>query len=145
MKSESEVRHHQGWSKIVLPRIRQELGDLCFGEAERHIPFPIKRFYYILDIPRRAVRGAHAHRTIAQVIFPIRGALTATLSDGVQMDRVRLDRPEEGLLIGPMVWKNFQDYEDDTICLVVASDLYDEADYIRDHAEFLSLIYRRHP
>ena len=123
---------------MVLPRIGHELGDLCFGESRRHIPFEIARFFFIFDIPSHAKRGSHAHRSISQAIFAVKGAFTVNLDNGRNRETVRLTTPERGLLVGPMVWKGIEDYEANSICLVMASGFYDEHEYIRSHSDWLS-------
>ena len=128
------------WKGVELPRIGHDLGDLCFGEATRHIPFEIARFYFIFDIPSHATRGSHANKSITQVIFALKGAFSIDLHNGHERERVRLSQPQEGLLVGPMVWKRISDYEDGSICLVMASGFYDENEYLRDRADWLAAL-----
>jgi dTDP-4-dehydrorhamnose 3,5-epimerase-like enzyme len=126
------------WKEIVLPRIHHEFGGLCFGEAKRHIPFEIARFFFIFDIPSHATRGSHAHKSISQVIFALRGSFSIDLENGQEHEQVRLEHPERGLLVGPMVWKGISDYEDGSVCLVMASGFYDENEYLRDRSDWVA-------
>ena len=128
------------WKELEIPRISHRLGDLCFAEGTRHIPFEIARFFFIFDIPSHATRGSHAHRSIAQVIFAVRGAFTIDLENGEETGSVRLSDPEKGLLVGPMVWKGISDYAPGSVCLVVASGFYDEAEYLRSRSDWLSKV-----
>ncbi len=116
-------------------------GNLYVGEAERDIPFPIKRFYIISDIPSRdVVRGGHAHRKIEQVMFCAKGSCTVRMDDGTKKWEVALTTPKEGLYIGAGVWHDFTDCSRDCVVLMVASDYYDEADYIRDYPAFVEFL-----
>ena len=111
-------------------------GDLVFGEIARHIPFAIERFFFITNIAPLATRGHHAHRAGPIALFCIRGAVDLFLDSGAVKERVRLTTPDSGLLIRPRVWHTMENFSSDALVLVLASNPYDEADYIRDYDEF---------
>jgi hypothetical protein len=112
-------------------------GNLFIGEARREIPFAIKRFYFINALANpRAVRGRHAHRKLEQVIFCVNGSFVLHLDDGRAKQRIRLHDPSVGIILGPWLWHTMQDFSYDCVILVVASDRYVQADYIRDYQEF---------
>lgn len=124
---------------LDLPKLSDERGSLCFFEAGRHIPFPIQRIYYLYDVPVNAVRGEHAHRALQQVIVAIQGEFRITLSDGTSELTHVLNRPDLGLYICPMIWRRIEFQASAAVCMVAASALYEEADYIRDKSEFLRM------
>lgn len=123
---------------IELKRVIDERdGVLCIAEAERQIPFPIRRVYYITHLESDAsIRGKHAHRTLSQVIFCISGSFTLTLDDGETQQDVRLWRENVGILLGPGLWHTMHEFSAGCVLLVLASDYFDESDYIRDYGEF---------
>jgi dTDP-4-dehydrorhamnose 3,5-epimerase-like enzyme len=127
---------------ISIPTVIDE-AKLCFGEAERHIPFEIKRFYFIFDIDDNAVRGKHAHKTLQQVLFCLHGKVSITLDNGKEKERIALADPSKGVLLDRMVWHEMLDLKNDTVLLVIASDYFNEADYIRNYSEFLELVRKR--
>lgn len=108
-------------------------------ESGRHIPFEIKRVYHLYDIPAGAERGAHAHRALHQFILPMSGSFDVVLDDGKEKGSFRLDSPSRGLYVCPMMWRRLDNFSPGAVCMVLASAYYDEADYIRDYPEFLSL------
>lgn len=115
-------------------------GCLVIGEGSRNIPFEIKRIYYINGLGnRKAVRGKHAHRELEQVIFAVNGSFSLMLDDGMTKQRIKMARPEIGVRLGKMVWHEMTGFSRDCCILVVASDYYDEKDYIRNYDEFLRL------
>lgn len=115
-------------------------GNLYIAEARRQIPFPIKRVYFINSLANpAAVRGKHAHRKLQQAIFCINGAFTLHLDDGTTKQRVRMDDPATGILLGPGLWHTMSQFTYDCVILVLASDRFKESDYIRDYAEFRRL------
>lgn len=119
-------------------------GNLAIAEAGRHIPFPIKRVYFInaLENPR-AVRGRHAHRRLEQALFCINGAFTLSLDDGTRAQSFRLDDPTRGIRIGPKLWHTMSDFSHDCVILVLASDWFRESDYIRDYDTFVKTVRPR--
>lgn len=115
-------------------------GNLFIAEAGRHVPFAVKRVYFINQLANReAVRGKHAHRRLEQAIFCINGSFTLKLDDGRHTQRMTLDDPSCGVRLGPMLWHTMSSFSRDCVILVLASDHFDAADYVRDHAEFLRL------
>lgn len=124
---------------IQLPKVTDRRGNLSFIEEERHVPFPIRRVFYIYDIPSGQTRGAHAHKTLHQFVVCLSGSLEVQLADGLVERTVRLNRPWIGLHIPPMIWANEANFDPGTVYVVLASELYDEADYIRDIKTFKAL------
>jgi len=122
---------------IDVPSFSDPRGNLSFVEGGGHIPFDIARVYYIWNIPEQAVRGAHGHRALQQFIIPANGSFDVVLDDGRQTRTVRLDRPDQGLYICPMIWRDVTHFSEGAVCLALASLPYDEADYFRDYREFL--------
>lgn len=123
---------------ITIPKYEDE-GFLCFAEGDNHIPFPIKRFYYISDVISGAERGFHAHHETAQVLFCIKGAITIILDNGEEREKVILKEAHKGILLDKMMWHEMVDFTPNTVLLVVASDYYKKSDYIRDYPTFLKL------
>lgn len=125
---------------IELPVIgNQKQGFLSFGEVEKHIPFNIKRIYYIYGIgDLDTVRGKHAHKELEQVIFCLNGSFTFVLEDGIKKIKKKMSFPNIGLYIGPNVWHEMKDFSENAVILSVTSDYYNENDYIRDYREFLN-------
>lgn len=126
--------------KIKFPTYTNETGTLSFFESERHIPFDIRRVYYIYDVQGNSRRGFHAHRDLQQVLFCIHGSCKLLLDNGTEQVNVLLDNPAEGLLIENPIWREMYDFSPGAVLLVMASHYYDEADYIRDYDEFLAFI-----
>jgi dTDP-4-dehydrorhamnose 3,5-epimerase-like enzyme len=127
---------------IQLTKIVDARGNLTFIEGGKHIPFNIKRVYYLYDVPGEAERGGHAHRELEQVAIAIAGSFDVALDDGASRTRVHLNRPDEGLLIRAMVWHEIESFSPDAVCLVLASDFYDEGDYYRNYQDFLNALKR---
>ena len=117
-----------------------ERGGLVIAEAFREIPFEIKRVFYSFNIPDRKSRGAHAHRTCFQVLIAPSGQFTVEVRDGVRTKMIVMSDPLKGLLIPPGIWASELEFEPNAICLVLASDLYDESDYIRSFDEYLEYV-----
>jgi hypothetical protein len=129
-----------GCEIITLPRIEDPdgRGNLTFIEGERHAPFEIRRVYYLYDVPGGATRAGHAHRTLKQLMIAISGSFDVLVDDGFREARYHLNRSYEGLLILPMVWRTIDNFSTGSICVVLASDLFDEADYYRHYNEFVA-------
>jgi dTDP-4-dehydrorhamnose 3,5-epimerase-like enzyme len=125
---------------IELPKIRDQRGNLTFLEGNSHIPFDIKRVFYIYDIPSGEDRGAHAHHDLHQFIICLSGGLNVYLDDGREKRTVHLNRPWIGLHVPPMFWASEGDFDPNTVYLVMASDIYRAESYIRDYEEFLRLV-----
>lgn len=115
----------------------ERLGNLTVVSNSETIPFSVKRCYYLYDIPGGESRGAHAHRTLSQLIIAASGSFTVTLDDGNVKRTFTLNRPYQGLYVVPGIWRVLDDFSSGSVCLVLASDLYNEEDYIRDYTEFL--------
>lgn len=128
-------------SKLVcLPRIIDPRGNLTVGEFGRDIPFEVKRYFMVFQVPLVEVRGGHAHKECHQFLICARGRITASVDNGVQREEFVLDCPDIGLHMPPMVWGGQYNYSPDAVLLVFASHYYDSNDYIRDYSEFKRLV-----
>lgn len=114
-------------------------GSLVVIEAQREVPFEIRRLYYVFGSAPGVSRGHHAHRKLQQFAIAVAGAVTMLMDDGRRRWQVQLTKPDKGLLIPPLIWHEMHSFSSDCVLLVLANDLYDERDYIRDHAEFKRL------
>jgi len=132
-------------SYIELPVIADPRGNLCFIESERHAPFPIERVYYLYDVPAGATRAGHAHLNLHQLLFPLSGSFQVRLHDGETEELHTLLRPNVGLHIGPMTWRELENFSSGAVCMVLASAYYDEADYIRDFDAFVACARSNRP
>lgn len=122
-----------------LPRITDIRGSLTVGEFERTIPFPVKRYFMVFDVPSIETRGEHAHRECHQFLICVRGRCAVVADDGTTRQEFVLDRPDVGIHLPPMVWGIQYKYSEDALLMVFASHYYENSDYIRDYAEFLKL------
>ncbi len=122
-----------------LPRAEDLRGQISFGEVGRHIPFPIQRYFLVYGVPGENVRGEHAHRTLHQFLICVHGSVHAVADDGRTREEFLLNDPTVGLHLPPMVWGVQYQYSPHAVLLVLASEVYDPADYIRDYDEFLRL------
>jgi dTDP-4-dehydrorhamnose 3,5-epimerase-like enzyme len=125
---------------IDLPRILDNRGNLTFVEGGRHVPFEIKRIYYLYDVPGGASRAGHAHKNLQQLIVAMSGSFDVRVDDGVHRQTFHLNRSYFGLYIPNMIWREIDTFSSGAVCLALASDFYDESDYYRSHAEFLNAI-----
>lgn len=114
-------------------------GGLVIAEAFKEIPFEIRRVFYSFNIPDRKSRGAHAHKKCHQVLIAPSGRFTVEIDDGSNKRRIVMDDPLKGLYVPPGIWASELEFEPNAICLVLASDNYDEADYIRNYDDFLAM------
>ena len=114
-------------------------GNLTFIEGNNHIPFDIKRVYYLYDVPGGASRAAHGHKNLQQVMIAMSGSFDVTLDDGNERKRFTLNRSYQGLYIPKMMWRDLDNFSSGAVCMVLASDIYDEADYYRNYDDFLSV------
>lgn len=128
---------------IDLPKVSNQLGNLTFIESNAHLPFPLERVYYLYDVPGGATRGGHAHKALHQLIIAISGSFDVVLDDGFEKARFHLNRSYFGLYICPMVWRELDNFSSGSVCLVLASEAYDESDYFRDYSEFLCAVKER--
>lgn len=123
--------------RIDFPKIHDPRGNLTFVESQRHIPFEIKRVYYLYDVPGGGTRAGHAHKELQQVLIAIAGSFDVLLDDGKEKKLVRLDRPYWGLYIYPLTWRVLDNFSSGSVCLSIVSDFYTESDYFREYDEFL--------
>jgi WxcM-like, C-terminal len=121
---------------IDIPKIENALGNIAVIE-NGSIPFDIKRCYYLYDIPSSAKRGGHSHKNLSQILIAISGSFDVVLHDGVSSQTVTLNKPDKGLLIKSNIWRELENFSSGAVCLVLASDVFMEADYIRDFDTFL--------
>jgi glyoxylate utilization-related uncharacterized protein len=122
---------------IELPRITDPRGNLTFIEGEGHIPFAIKRVFYLYDVPGGAVRAGHGHKRLEQFMIAMSGSFDVLLDDGQEKRRYHLNRSFYGLYIPPLVWRELDNFSSGSVCMVLASRAYSEADYFRDYDEFV--------
>lgn len=125
---------------INLRKISNPKGNLTPIEGGRDIPFDIRRVYYTYDIPGGESRGGHAHRGLEQFIIAASGSFDVALDDGISKAKFFLNRSYYGLYVPPMIWRDLENFSSGSVCFVLASDYYEEADYIRDHEEFIQVI-----
>src|SRR5688500_7243854 len=125
---------------VELPKIQDARGNLSFIESSRHIPFDIKRVYYLYDVPGGSDRGAHAHKRLHQFIVAMSGSFDVVLDDGKQQQRFHLNRSYNGLYVCPMMWRYLDNFSSGAVCMVLASEFYDETDYFRDYEQFLKAV-----
>jgi hypothetical protein len=123
---------------IELPKIHDPRGNLTFIEGSSHVPFDIERVYYLYDVPGGAERGSHAHRSLHQFIVAMSGSFDVVLDDGERTGRFHLNRSFYGLYVCPRMWRTLDNFSSGAVCMVLASDPYDEADYYRDYNAFLA-------
>jgi hypothetical protein len=128
---------------IDLPRLEDSRGALTFIESVEHVPFEIKRIYYLYEVPAGQARGAHAHRTLEQLFIAIAGSFEITVDDGQERRTTRLSSPRQGLYLPPILWRDLDDFSAGAVCLVLASAPYVESDYIRDYEQFQGAIRSR--
>lgn len=122
---------------LQLPKIADPRGNLTFIEGGSHIPFDIRRVYYLYDVPGGAERGGHAHKALHQLIIAMSGSFDVLLDDGKEKKRVHLNRSYSGLYVCPMIWRELDNFSSGSVCMVLASNIYDESDYYRDYNEFM--------
>jgi len=129
-----------GWARFNVPKIADARGNLTFIEANRHVPFEIARVYYIYDVPSGSVRAGHAHRQLHQIFLALSGSFVVHLDDGQHKEQFFLNRPNTGLYVPPGAWRVIDDFSGGAVMMVLASAMYDEADYIRTYEEFIRYI-----
>jgi len=122
---------------IELPNLGDHRGSLVVAEANRNVPFSIQRLYYIFGAQPDVPRGFHAHKELQQIAFCIQGSCKILMNNGKEKQEVLIGQPNKGLFIPPMVWHEMHGFSEDCILLVLASDHYDESDYIRNYDQFL--------
>lgn len=126
---------------IDLPKITDQRGNLTFIEGCRHVPFDIKRVYYLYDVPGGESRGGHAHKNLQQFIIAMSGSFDVVLDDGTNTKRFHMNRAHYGLYVPSGVWRELDNFSSGSVCLVLASEYYGEEDYIREYAAFKSYAF----
>lgn len=121
---------------LELDKHHHEKGNITVVENGDTVPFQVKRAYYLYDVPGGESRGGHAHRELYQLIVAASGSFNVTLDDGNVKRTFTLNRPYYGLLVVPGIWRELDDFSSGSVCLVLASEVYDESDYIRDYGEY---------
>jgi len=130
---------------IDLPKILEKRGNLTFIEENRHVPFEIKRVYYLYDVPGGSTRGGHAHKHLEQFIIAAMGSFDVVLDDGFEKKRFHLNRSYYGLYIPRMIWRELDNFSSGSVSLALVSQYYDEDDYIRDYDVFVNNIRQQQP
>jgi hypothetical protein len=128
---------------IDLPKISDSRGNITFIEALRHIPFSIRRVYYLYDVPGGESRGGHAHYHLEQFLISVSGSFDTILDDGYSRERYQLNRPYYGLYIPPGIWRELDNFSSGSVCLVLASEFFTEEDYIREYPAYINYIRGR--
>ena len=123
---------------VMLPlnKIHNRAGNITIVEGNENVPFDVKRIYYLYDIPGGEDRGGHAHKELRQLIVAASGSFNILLDDGQNKKIVTLNRPDYGLLVVPGIWRDLMDFSSGAICMVLASEVYEEEDYIREYQDF---------
>lgn len=125
---------------IDLPKINDQRGNLTFIEENRHVPFDIKRVFYLYDVPGGSLRAGHALKVCHQFIIAISGSFDVVLDDGTSRQRFHLNRSHYGLYVLPLTWREIDNFSSNSVCLVLASAPYNENDYYRDYESFLAAV-----
>lgn len=125
---------------IDLPKIQDARGNLTFIEGGRHLPFEVKRVFYLYDVPGGSMRAGHALKTCHQFIISLSGSFDVVLDDGSAKQRFHLNRSYYGLYVTPLTWRELDNFSSNSVCLVLASETYSEDDYFRDYPSFLAAI-----
>lgn len=125
---------------IDLPKIADPRGNLTFLEGGKHIPFEIKRLFYLYDVPGGERRAGHALKTCAQFLIAMSGSFDVLLDDGIEKSRHHLNRSYQGLYIPPLVWREIDNFSSGSVCAVLASEYYNEAGYYRTYEDFLAAV-----
>jgi dTDP-4-dehydrorhamnose 3,5-epimerase-like enzyme len=130
-------------SKFVAQQHGDSRGQLVSLEEEKEIPFNIKRVYYIYDTLPNVRRGFHAHKTLKQLLLCLHGSCKILLDDGYDKEEVLLDKPFEGIFVNGLIWREMFDFSPDAVLMVLASEIYDETDYIRDYNKFIECVHNK--
>jgi hypothetical protein len=126
-------------SILPLSKIHNRAGNITVVTGNDTLPFPIRRIYYLYDVPGGEERGGHAHRNLYQLIVAVSGSFEVMLDDGKNKKIVRLNRPDYGLMVTPGIWRELFEFSSGSVCLVLASEVYSAQDYIRDYSEFTEI------
>ncbi|MBQ6651843.1 MAG: WxcM-like domain-containing protein [Prevotella sp.] len=130
METDSDIQH-------VLKKITDPRGNLTVVEGMKDVPFDVKRVYWVYDVPGGESRGGHAHKQCQEMIVAVSGSFNVTLDDGHDRQTFHLNHPWQGLLVETGVWRTLDDFSSGAVCLVLASESFDEADYIREYEDYL--------
>ena len=125
---------------IDLPKVNDARGNLTFIEGERHLPFEIRRVFYLYDVPGGSTRAGHALKSCQQFLVALSGAFDVLLDDGVEKQRFHLNRAHFGLYVAPLVWRELDNFSGNSVCLVLASEAYEPAGYLREYRDFLAAV-----
>ena len=128
---------------IDLPIIEDRRGNLTYIEGNQHVPFDIKRVYYLYDVPGGSERGGHAHKDLHQLLIAMSGSFDILLDDGRTKFKYHLNRSYYGLYIPPMIWREIDNFSSGSVCMVLASEHFSEADYYRDYSEFTQAVHAK--
>ena len=128
---------------LTLPKNHQMNGNLTSITNSQEVPFDIKRIYYLYDVPGGNSRGGHAHKDLYQIMIALSGSFTVTVDDGMIKRSFQLNQPYQGLLIPPGLWRDLDNFSSGSICMVLASELYDEEDYFRDYENYTQWKYKK--
>lgn len=123
---------------VTLPKFTDERGNLTFIEGGNHVFFDIKRVYYLYDVPENISRGGHAHKNLHQLFIAISGTFDVCLDDGYSKKIVRLENKYQGLYVCPMIWREITNFSENAVCMVLASNSYNEDDYYRQYSDFIA-------
>jgi hypothetical protein len=124
---------------IDIPKINNPKGNIAIIENDL-IPFDVKRVYYLFDVPSSAKRGGHAHKNLNQILIALSGSFDVVLKDGKETQTITLNKPDKGLLLTKNMWRELENFSSGAVCLVLASHVFDENDYIRNYKDFLKYI-----
>jgi hypothetical protein len=126
--------------RIDFPKVYDPRGALTYVYNHEHVPFRVRRVYYLYDVPGGAERGGHAHKDLEQVVVAIMGSFDLILDDGKEKQRIHLNRSYNGVYIKNLIWREMDNFSSGAICMVMASSLYEAGDYVREYEEFLRLV-----
>jgi dTDP-4-dehydrorhamnose 3,5-epimerase-like enzyme len=124
---------------IDIPKVKNNKGNIAVIENDV-VPFEIKRVYYLYDVPSTARRGGHAHKNLRQLLIALSGSFDVVLKDGNNKQTITLNKPDKGLLINKGIWRELENFSSGAVCMVIASEIYNEEDYIRSYSEFTEYI-----
>jgi len=141
MKQENQILS-QEVRFLELPTFTDPRGNLTFIEGEQHVPFPIRRVYYLYEVPGEAKRGGHAHRDLEQVVFALSGSFRMKIDNGHSKTEYWLNSPTKGLYINRMIWREMDNFSQGAVCMVLASQYYTESDYFREYTDFIDAVER---
>lgn len=128
------------YSIINLPKIFDPRGNLTVAEGMKQVPFNVARVYWTYDVPSGESRGGHAHKHCRELIIALSGSFTVTLDNGHEKKAFHLNHPWQGLLVETGVWRTLDDFSSGAVCLVLASDPFEESDYIRDYDDYINSV-----